>query len=357
MLSLKDREWRKFQIGSLFDIKIGKAIDGNKVDLSKGKNAYITRKENNNGLDGFLDYDQNYLNTQFPVITIGNETAEPFVQIFPFFTGTKVNILSSKEDISIFALMFVTQSIKMNKAKYSYTFTMNSTRLRKQNILLPADAYGNPDWQFMEDYIRERERLMLEEYIAHAKRTLAEIGNIECISSLKEKEWKPFYFNKIFTQIQRGKRLKKDDHRAGKHPYVSSTASDNGVDGFVSNKEGVRIFDNCLTIANSGSVGATFYHIYDFVASDHITQLKNPDFTRYVYLFLAPIISRLSEKYSFNREINDKRIRKELLLLPVDDNANPDWVYMEQYAKSIVKQQLGAYLCYKGKMLNLTVYY
>ena len=346
MLDLKDRVWREFQIGSLFDVKIGKAIYGNKVDLSKGKTAYITRKESNNGLDGFIDYDTNYLNIIYPVITIGNETAEPFVQSFPFFTGTKVNILSAKIPVSLQTLLFVTQSMRMHKSKYSYTFTINSTRLKKQIILLPITASDEPDWQFMEDYIRERERELLHEYIIYAKNFACECAETKEITPLQEKEWQPFYFGDIFTQMQRGKRLKKDDHRVGKRPYISSTASNNGVDGFVSNKGGVRAFNNCLTVANSGSVGTTFYHTYEFVASDHVTQLKNSDFTRYVYLFLAPIISRLSEKYSFNREINDKRIKKELLLLPVDDNANPDWEYMEQCAKSIVQQQLSAYLRY-----------
>ena len=167
VLPLKEKEWMEFQIGSLFDVKIGKSIDANKVNLSIGKVAYVTRKEINNGLDGFLDYDLNYLNTQFPAITIGNETAEPFVQSFPFFTGTKVNILSPKKSVSIYALLFITQSIRMNKTKYSYVFTINSTRLRKQNILLPVDESENPDWQYMEQYAKSITRQKITEYLKY----------------------------------------------------------------------------------------------------------------------------------------------------------------------------------------------
>ena len=54
-LSLKNREWKEFVIENLFDIKIGKNVDGNKINKSSGKYAYITRKESNNGLDGFID--------------------------------------------------------------------------------------------------------------------------------------------------------------------------------------------------------------------------------------------------------------------------------------------------------------
>ncbi len=42
-------------------------------------------------------------------------------------------------------------------------------------------------------------------------------------------------------------------------PYISSTAINNGIDNFISNKKKVRVFSNCLSIANSGSVGACFY--------------------------------------------------------------------------------------------------
>jgi len=341
MFNLRDREWGEFKIGDLFNVKIGQAIDGNKVNLIEGKTAYITRKESNNGLDGFIDYRSTFLNAESPVITIGNETAEPFVQTFPFFTGTKVNILSAKKAVSSQALLFVVQSMKMHKSKYSYSFTINSARAKKQTILLPIADDGKPDWQFMEDYICEREQGFVQQYVEYAENLLREC-NVDEVVPLRKKAWSEFVLRDIFTTIQRGKRLKTADHKKGHTPYVSSTAFNNGVDAFISNQDGVRRFNNCLTIANSGSVGKTFYHPYELVASDHVTQLKNSEFNQYVYLFLTSIISRLEEKYSFNREMNDLRIKRDKLLLPVDDSGNPDWAYMEQYAKSIMRKQLHA---------------
>ena len=70
-----------------------------------------------------------------------------------------------------------------------------------------------------------------------------------------KREWKEFFFTDIFTDIKRGKRLKKADHKEGNMPYVSSTSLNNGIDGFVGNERNVRIFDECITLANSGSVG------------------------------------------------------------------------------------------------------
>ena len=46
-------------------------------------------------------------------------------------------------------------------------------------------------------------------------------------------------------------------------------------------------------------------------------------------------MQRLENKYSFNREINDMRINKEKIVLPVDESGNPDYTFMEQYVKQV----------------------
>lgn len=152
-----------------------------------------------------------------------------------------------------------------------------------------------------------------------------------------------FYITDMFKDIQRGKRLTKNNQKTGDIPYVSSSAINNGVDNFISNTEKVRQFSNCLSIANSGSVGACFYHPYKFVASDHITHLKSEGMNMFVYLFIATMINRLSEKYNFNREINDKRICREKIMLPINKEDKPDYEYMEQYVKNIMIDKYNYY--------------
>ena len=166
------------------------------------------------------------------------------------------------------------------------------------------------------------------------------------MKQLKELNWKAFDIHDVFPDVKRGKRLKTDDHIVGNMPYVSSSAVNNGVDNFIGNKDGIRIFNDCITLANSGSVGTAFYHPYSFVASDHVTKLKNAKFTKYIYLFIAAIANRLSEKYSFNREINDKRLGREKIMLPVDDNDQPDYAFMEAYMKGVEKRLLSQYKTY-----------
>lgn len=165
-------------------------------------------------------------------------------------------------------------------------------------------------------------------------------------NKLVEKEWREFFVSEIFTKILRGKRLTKGNQQNGEVPYVSSTAANNGVDNFIGNSKGVRTFENCLTLANSGSVGSTFFHHYTFVASDHVTALILERPNKYIYLFLSGIIRRLEEKYSFNREINDKRIQREKILLPVNSDGLPDWQFMEDFIKQKEQKQIADFKDY-----------
>ncbi|MCH4390438.1 restriction endonuclease subunit S [Staphylococcus haemolyticus] len=162
---LDEVEWMDFQINKLFYNKIGKNIDGNKIDKQNGKVPYVTRKESNNGLDGFIYNDKRIeekLNiSQNPVITIGNETAKPFVQNYDFFTGTKVNILQPIATNNIFSLRFISKMLEQQKKKYSYSFTINSRRLKKQTIKLPTKN-NQPDYDFMEQYMKRKENEVLE---------------------------------------------------------------------------------------------------------------------------------------------------------------------------------------------------
>lgn len=176
------------------------------------------------------------------------------------------------------------------------------------------------------------------------------------MKQLNELKWKAFDIHEVFPDVKRGKRLKTEDHIKGNMAYVSSSSLNNGVDNFIGNKDGVRMFENCITLANSGSVGTAFYHPYKFVASDHVTKLKNVTFNKYIYLFIVTIANRLSEKYSFNREINDKRLGREKIMLPIDEDGQPDYSFMETYMKAVEKRLLTQYKVYlmhiHGSTLN-----
>ena len=224
--------------------------------------------------------------------------------------------------------------------------------MKRQKILLPIDSKGKIDWGFMESFMKQKEQELLNNVLNKLCKRLIKsaIGG----GKLQQVNWKAFDFTEVFTEIQRGKRLKKADHTTGDVPYVSSTSLNNGVDGFIGNEGSVRRFSDCLTLANSGSVGCTFYHKYEFIASDHVTQLKGDRLDKYAYLFLAPMVQRLSEKYSFNREINDERIKREKILLPVNKDGQIDFDFMSSFMQQVEKDILKTTLSTFKKRIKLS---
>lgn len=356
-LKLTDREWASFFIGGengIFNIEATQSgIDKNKLKTAKdGKTPYITRSETDNGINLFVPDEQmrKYKKDDGNVITIGLDTQTVFYQKNSFWTGQNIQILKN-DNLNYWVAMFLIPLLKIQMEKFSWGGNGATLgRLNRTQIMLPIYSDYQPDWQFMEDYIKQKEEEKIKQLIDYYTQQATDI--LIQTASITDREWKAFPFNEIFEEIQRGKRLTKSNQIEGDIPYISSSATQNGVDNFISNEKNVRKFGNCLTIANSGSVGATFFHHYQFIASDHVTELKLERPNKYVYLFLASIIKRLEEKYSFNREINDKRIQREKILLPINDNTEPDWQFMEDFIRQLEKNKIETILKYYNTMIN-----
>jgi len=343
-MKLTNKNWKEFKVNNIFTISTGSLIP--KEVLKKGRIARLTATDNNNGIFDFYEKSEhkNYreISNFISISFLGSVFYHPYSASLDM----KIHAVQIPNiELNRYIAEFLVFCFKRMTSNFSYGDQLSSTDLPKKKILLPINSKGEPDYDFMENYMRQKEMELLKQYEK-------QVSDTESVLPLSEKEWKEFKTTDIFNNIQRGRRLKKDDHKSGIMPYVSSTGINNGVDGFIGNKEDVRIFSNCLTIANSGSVGATFYQPFSFVASDHVTKLGNSNFNKHVYLFIANITTRFNEKYSFNREINDIRIKKEKILLPVNSQDQPDYIYMENYMKALESKKIKQYLEYKKQNTN-----
>jgi hypothetical protein len=349
-LSLKNKEWKEFVFTDLFDFEKGSNKSLSNETSVKQLIDYVGATSRNNGNVGFVSkkYNQHLKkgNCLVFINTGEGSVGDAIYKKNSFIPSNNVTIGRSNF-LNEYIGNFIVAIINNQSHKYSYGYIRNETRLKRDKILLPINSQGDPDYEFMENYMRAKEQEKINAYKNYISKRISELENVKEVVPLSEKDWGEFFLNDIFNEIQRGKRLKKDDHKKGRMPYVSSTAINNGIDGFVGNKEKVRIFSNCLSLANSGSVGSIFYESFEFVASDHVTKLENKDFSKSIYLFISTIISRLGEKYSFNREINDTRIKREKIMLPINVNHEPDYVYMENFMKQLELKKLKKYLEYK----------
>lgn len=352
MKKIEELKWKEFRLLDLFTFQKGNQKNMN--SLQDGETPLVSAKKIENGYKGFYKVDEKEI-FDGGCLTLNNDgdggAGLSFYQPSSFALDTHVTALYPIEKMSRKIMLFISCCISKQSVLFGHGHSINTSRLNNMTIMLPCDCTGeSPNYAFMEQYMNLIEKKQLMRYKQYLK-TKGDDMHYE--KGIKENhKWKEYDIKEIFPNILRGRRLKTDDHIIGTMPYVSSSAMDNGVDNFVSNTQGVRIFNNCLTIANSGSVGATFYHPYSFVASDHVTSLANEDFNKYIYLFGGNITSRLSEKYSFNREIKDSRLQREKIMLPVNKKDEPDYKYIEKYMRNIEYRLINRYINNRLKILE-----
>ena len=344
--NLDNLTWAQFKLGDLFSIESCKCA---KVSgMNEGSTPYVGATSKNNGIINFVESQKELITKGNCIAFICDGDGSIGLSIYKqedFIGSTTVKVGRNKY-LNKYIGLFITTIADTVRNKYSFGFKRNEKHLKNEILTLPKQKNSNqPDYVFMEKFIREKYNNRKRIYKDNLRKKIAKItvGNI---SPLSNKSWGEFYLTDIFSDIQRGKRLTKAHQLDGKIPYISSTSLNNGIDNFISNKKNVRMFDNCLTIANSGSVGATFFHPYLFIASDHVTHLKNENMNEYIYLFLATMTNKIAVKYNFNREINDKRIKKERIMLPIQKNGSPDYLYMENYIKQIIVNKYNHYINY-----------
>lgn len=143
--------WATFEIRDLFDVLSTKK-KFNAADLTfNGRYRYIARGEGRNGIRGYINEDEKYLN-KGNTISFGQDTATMFYQSESYFTGDKIKIFEPKistpfnKDI---AQIFIT-SIKKAFSSFSWgSSSYNVSVLNSTKIKLPIKADGSPDYEYM----------------------------------------------------------------------------------------------------------------------------------------------------------------------------------------------------------------
>lgn len=167
MLNLKDREWKAFFICDIFSLEsTSSGIDGNKLSKEQGEIPYLTRTDLNNGYKSFVGTQADkYKRDAGNCITIGLDTQTAFYQPYSFYTGQNIQVLKNEKLNKYNAKFFIPL---LHNAMVSLNWGGNGAtlgRLKKKKIVVPITDSGQPDYAFMEQYIKEREYKLKQKYI------------------------------------------------------------------------------------------------------------------------------------------------------------------------------------------------
>ncbi|WP_285818310.1 restriction endonuclease subunit S [Helicobacter bilis] len=166
-------QWREFVVGEIFEVKATKnGIDKNKLSGKKGKIPYITRTENQNGVDDFIAEQENYLKNERNVIIIGLDTQTAFYHNSEFYTGQNIQILKNA-NLNQYNALFMIQALRNLMTKFNWGGNgATLTRLKRGKILLPIDSKGNPNYAFMESFMKNLEQKHLRKIIKYYENKL-----------------------------------------------------------------------------------------------------------------------------------------------------------------------------------------
>ena len=349
-MKLTDREWKEFFIDDVFDVS-GTITTKPQDLISGGSIPRITCASTNNGLDNLY---QNKPTEKGKVITIDSATIGfTAYQGYDFIATDHVEKIKLKSrEMNCYIGLFLKQTIDSAiMQKYNYGYKFSQTRIKKQKILLPVDKQGQPDYQFMEDYIKQLMHQKRKEYIEYANKKIEEKRREE-IEPLDSKQWREFNIAQLFD-IYSGKRLESYNQQSGNIPFIGATDSNNGITNFVSNTNS-SLDKNVLGVNYNGSVVCNYYHSYKCIFSDDVKRfhLKNKKDRKDILLFFSTIIYQQREKYRYAYKFNAERMKRQYIMLPTNKNNEPDYEYMEDYIQNIIFNKYNDYIQYSNQKIQ-----
>lgn len=316
---------KTFLLNEIVKIDYGNKFDLQKMTFEIPSVNFISRTSLNNGVSAKVDLISNKTPYKEGCLTIalGGSIGATFYQNKPFYTGQNVAVIQFYENnISVLAKLYLCQIIKFEVKNKFRAFGRELNKHIKSDftVNLPVTNEGNPDWNFMNEFMEKLHHKNIES------------DNPQDIHKLNISIWNEFKLSDLFN-IVAGKYHYPDEYEIGKTPYISASNANNGVAQTINIHPDFK--GNCIV---TGKVGCTaFYQPDDFCATSDVNVLipKYLKFNKYIGLFIVAIINKSENyKWSYGRQCRVGDSNDIVIKLPTKNN-EPDWEFMENYIKSL----------------------
>lgn len=326
-------KWSFFEIRELFDVKRGKRIIHNEDYFDVQNNDYkypvVTTTMKNNGIDGF--YNQaNFLGNCLVSAGEANGMFTTY-QENDFWALDTVRVYTPKGfNLNKEIALFISTELTYNMFRYSYGRKAKQDNMDSLKLHLPIDEDNNPNWKYMEKYIKSLHNKPLTTTNAKNK-----------IKNLNISKWKDFKISDLF-KVKYGVNLELNALEQTTHDdkdgvaFVSRTEENNGISAYVIKLDDVEPQkEGTLTVAGGGSVLSTFVQTRPFYSGRDLYLLLEKDpMNIYVKLFIKTVIEQNKYRFAYGRQAN-KSLPDLIIKLPTKKDGKPNYKYMEDYIKSL----------------------
>ena len=351
-LKLNSVGWKEFNMIDIFEI-----VDGyyNKKPPAEknGKIPFLSATAYNNGVSEFYskdtiltwdkvgnktnnNIDERLFSGNCIAITNNGSVGHAFYQEDLFTCSHDITPVYLKNyELNKYIAFFLIVMLEKTGKSYEYGKKWRPKRMRRSKILLPINDNNEPNWRFMEDYAKQELKSQAEKVIDYYEQKLIDEASI--LLDLKEVEWNLFQIDEIFD-VKRVEGKPINNYENGNIPYVTTSSENNGITNFVNVTESDISKRSAISVDPVG--GTTFYHDYDFVgrgfSGSSINLLYNDNLNSLNSKFVCSAIEKVSKvKASYGIHFNGNRLRSAKVLLPSDENGNPNWKYMTDFIKKL----------------------
>jgi hypothetical protein len=144
--------WGSFRIDELFDVKGTKTTMRDTLEAyGRGIYPYVTTQSSNNGVNGFYDF---YTETGNVLVVDSAVAGYCSYQEKNFSASDHVEKLAPKFRLNKYIGFFLVSIINREGYRYNYGRKCNQIQIKNTTVKLPVDKNGEPDWGFMENYIK-----------------------------------------------------------------------------------------------------------------------------------------------------------------------------------------------------------
>lgn len=161
-ITIEATSWKEFFLEDIVTIGNGKRLT--KADMQCGNMPFIGASEMNNGITGYTSsinesLDNNVLGVNYNG-SVGFSFYHPYNAIFSDDVK-RVKWIDNQHN-NKYTLLFLSSMIRQQKIKYAYGYKFNTKRMQRQKIMLPVTSDDSINWQFMEEYMKAKEQVILK---------------------------------------------------------------------------------------------------------------------------------------------------------------------------------------------------
>lgn len=144
--------WKAFTLKELFDIRKGQRLT--KADMLTGTTPYVGASDSANGVTAKIGQKAIHEGGTISVSYNGS-VAEAFFQPDPYWATDDVNVLYPNGfKLTAATALFFCTIMRLEKYRFNYGRKWHLDRMRESIIRLPVLKNGNPDFAYMENYIK-----------------------------------------------------------------------------------------------------------------------------------------------------------------------------------------------------------